>query len=268
MSLRAFSYGGGVQSTAALVLAARGEIPYRTFLFAHVGERAENPPPLAYVEDVARPYAAAHGIELVVLRKLRRSGDPDDLLDRILRDERSLPFPVRMGNGAPGRRSCTSEFKIRVIARELRSRGATPEAPATVGLGITVDEIHRAKSPGVADPRNPEQVREYPLIDRGLHRRDCMALIRDEGLPMPERSACWFCPFHSLDAWRKLRRDDPDRFAAAVALERTMNERQERLGRSPVWFTRHGRPLDEVVADQLVLDVGDLDNCETGYCVT
>ena len=31
MALRFFSYGGGVQSTAALVLAARGEIDFPTF---------------------------------------------------------------------------------------------------------------------------------------------------------------------------------------------------------------------------------------------
>ncbi|WP_254897837.1 hypothetical protein [Kitasatospora sp. NA04385] len=35
--IRSFSFGGGVQSTAALVLAAQGRIDYRTFLFANVG---------------------------------------------------------------------------------------------------------------------------------------------------------------------------------------------------------------------------------------
>ena len=35
--LKVFSYGGGVQSTAALVLAAQGKIDYQTFLFCNVG---------------------------------------------------------------------------------------------------------------------------------------------------------------------------------------------------------------------------------------
>jgi 3'-phosphoadenosine 5'-phosphosulfate sulfotransferase (PAPS reductase)/FAD synthetase len=47
--IRVFSYGGGVQSTAALVLAAQGVIDYHTFLFANVGEDSENPDTLAYV---------------------------------------------------------------------------------------------------------------------------------------------------------------------------------------------------------------------------
>src|SRR5688500_9300479 len=105
MSVEAFSFGGGVQSTAALVLAAQGRIAPRLFLFANVGEEAENPRTLRYVAEVAKPYAAEHGLELVELRKILRGGEPDDLYRRILRTDRSLPFPVRMSNGAPGNRS-------------------------------------------------------------------------------------------------------------------------------------------------------------------
>lgn len=38
MVLKAFSFDGGVQSTAALVLAAQGKPDYRTFLFCNVGD--------------------------------------------------------------------------------------------------------------------------------------------------------------------------------------------------------------------------------------
>lgn len=37
MGLTVFSFGGGVQSTAALVLAAQGELDCSTFLFANGG---------------------------------------------------------------------------------------------------------------------------------------------------------------------------------------------------------------------------------------
>ena len=60
--LKVFSYGGGVQSTAALVLAAQGRIDYQTFLFCNVGADSENPETLEYVEQVARPFAARHGL--------------------------------------------------------------------------------------------------------------------------------------------------------------------------------------------------------------
>lgn len=267
MTLRSFSYGGGQQSTAALVLAAERRIDFPLFLFANVGEQAEHPATLAYVEDHAKPYAAEHGIELVEVRKRLRNGEPDDLLDRILRNERSLPFPVRMSNGAPGNRSCTSEFKIRVIDRELARRGATPTNQATIGLGISVDEIHRARTP--EDPRQPRVLRSYPLIDLGLNRADCQAVIRAAGLPLPPKSSCWFCPFHDMDAWRRLRREHPDLFNQAEALEVRLNERRDALGKEHVWLTRYARPIREVVADQLTLEgTTDLDTCETGFCHT
>ena len=63
--LKVFSYGGGVQSTAALVLAAEGTIDYRTFVFCNVGEDSENPATLAYVHEYAQPYAAAHGLNFL-----------------------------------------------------------------------------------------------------------------------------------------------------------------------------------------------------------
>ena len=75
MSVSVVSYGGGVQSTALLVLAAQGEIDYRTFLFANVGDDSEHPASLRYVREVAAPYAAAHGIELAELQRTWKRGD-------------------------------------------------------------------------------------------------------------------------------------------------------------------------------------------------
>ncbi len=49
--LRVCSYGGGVQPTALLVLAAQGTIDYRTFLFCNVGDDSEHPATLCYVRE-------------------------------------------------------------------------------------------------------------------------------------------------------------------------------------------------------------------------
>lgn len=266
---RSVSYGGGVQSTALLVLAAQGEIDFPTFLFSNVGDDSEHPDTTGYVEQIAKPYAKAHGIELVELQRVwkrgERKGEVETLWGRLMREgSRSLPIPVRMSNGAPGTRSCTVDFKIRVIADELKRRGATVERPALVALGISVDEIERAK-PGV-DPRMPFQVRTYPLLDLGLHRQDCRRIIEDAGLPVPPKSACFFCPFHDAEAWRRLKRDTPDLFDRACHLEDTLNARRQTLGKDEVWLTRSARPLRESVDDQLVLD--GLDGCDSGWCMT
>lgn len=266
--LRSVSYGGGVQSTCLLVLAAQGRIDFDLFLFANVGDDSEHPQTLRYVHETAVPYAAEHGIELLELRRIPvrgvYQGQVETLWGRLTRPgSRSLPIPVRMSNGAPGTRSCTSDFKVRVIGRELRRRGATLDRPAVVALGISVDELERAK-PGI-DPRAAYQQRVYPLLDLGLRRSDCQRIIADAGLPVPGRSACWFCPLHDRESWRALKRNHPDLFAKACWLEGHLNQRRGELGKDPVWLTRHARPLAEVIDDQLVLD---FDGCESGWCMT
>jgi hypothetical protein len=269
MRVVSVSYGGGVQSTALLVLAAQRRFDARLFLFANVGDDSEHPATLRYLSEIARPYAAAHGIELVELhrefRRGARAGQVETLYGRLTRPgSRSLPIPVRMANGAPGTRACTADFKVRVVGAELRRRGASVEDPARVALGISTDELERAK-PGI-DPRAPYQHRVYPLLDLGLSRRDCARLIAAAGLPVPPKSACWFCPFHDQEAWRRLKRDTPDLFDRACALEALLNDRRRRLGKDHVWLTRHARPLASVVDDQLVLP--GLDACDSGWCMT
>jgi 3'-phosphoadenosine 5'-phosphosulfate sulfotransferase (PAPS reductase)/FAD synthetase len=255
--MRAFSYGGGVQSTAALVLAAQGRIDFPLFLFANVGDDSENPATLRFVTDVATPYAAAHGIELVELRK------SETLRERVMRSERSVPIPVRMsGSGAFGTRQCTQRFKIAPIAAELKRRGATISDPATVGLGISLDEFHRARS---GSPVKHETI-VYPLLDLRLDRQDCQNLITRAGLPTPPKSSCYFCPFQTPRQWQTLRANDPESFARSVEMESVINTHRRAMDRDPVWLSGALRPLAEAITDdgQLSLFEGGCDIA--GYC--
>lgn len=268
MTLRTFSHGGGWQSTAALVLSAQGEIDYPIHLFANVGDDSEEPATLRYVREVSMPYAARHGIELIELRRIRRDGTTQTLYERLTRPgSRSLPIPVRMSNGAPGTRSCTISYKLEVIARWHREHGATAEDPAVVGIGFTVDEIERV---GNARAR-PAEVVDYPLLELGLRRSDCARIITRAGLPVPPKSACWFCPMHRPATWREMARDNPDQFRRAVELERLLNERRDELGKDHVYLTRFNRPLDEAIhaaQDSLFSDEerAGWDACDEGTC--
>jgi len=272
VSLRTFSYGGGWQSTAALVLAAQDRLDYRVFVFANVGDDSEYPGTLSYFHQVAVPFANAHGLELHEVRRTRRDGNAETLYGRLTRPgSRSLPIPVRMSDtGAPGTRSCTADFKIRVVAAWQRALGATSADPAVTALGITVDEIGRART----DSGIAHQVLAYPLLDLGLRRADCPPIIRGAGLPMPPKSACWFCPLKRPTEWARMQREEPELFARACDLEALLIARRRELGRDPVYLTRFGRPLGEVFAHrQGVLfdhDPGGpgLDTCESGYCMT
>ena len=161
MTLRVIAHGGGVQSTALLVLSATGRIDFGVHLFCNTGDDSENPATLAYVRDVSMPYAAKHGVELLELHKVTRNGEPETLLGRLLKEgSRSLPIPVRMADtGAPGTRSCTADFKIRVISKWLKANGATATEPATVGIGISTDEVQRAGAVGKMGHTNAGPIR-------------------------------------------------------------------------------------------------------------
>ena len=268
--MRSFSYGGGVQSTAALVLAAQGRIDYRTFLFSNVGDDSENPATLVYVERYARPFAAAHGLELTTLHRVMvRSGESRTLHGELTREgSKSLKIPVRMSNGAPGTRSCTADYKILVIARELKRRGASAEHPAVVGIGISVDEIARANNRRC----EPHERIEYPLLDLGLRRTDCERIIRDAGLPVPPKSSCYFCPFKRPESWHEMRRTQPDLFEKACQLEELLNRRRDQLGKDHVWLTRFNKPLRHAIPDGVDTLFGlddDSDGlCDSGWCMT
>ncbi|WP_281901555.1 phosphoadenosine phosphosulfate reductase [Phytohabitans aurantiacus] len=243
------------------------------FLFANVGDDSEDPATLDYLRRYAMPYAAEQGIELVELHRTRRDGSAETLYGRLTKPgSRSLPIPVRMSSGAPGTRSCTADFKVRLVGRWLKQHGATAATPATVGIGISLDEVQRVNNRRAMPYERPV----YPLLDHTppLRRIDCQRIIAAAGLPVPGKSACWFCPMKRPAAFAEMRRDRPDLFARACDLEDLLNARREQLGKDPVWLTRFNRPLHEAVpAAQDMLpgfDTTDDEDmtCDNGTCFT
>jgi hypothetical protein len=276
VTLRTISYGGGVQSTALIVLAAQGELddivggPVTEALFSNVGDDSEHPATLDYVRDVATPWAAAHGIAVHELHRVKRDGTIETLWGRLMREgSRSLPIPVRMSNGAPGTRSCTKDFKIAVIGKWLKAHGATADDPATVCIGISADEWQRASR----KRSEPYERPIYPLLDLGIDRSRCMTIIRDAGLPVPPKSSCFFCPFHRPQMWAEMRRDEPELFDRSQHLEDVLNERRVTRGKDPVWLTRFDKRLSDAVTEAqapLFSDgvFNDGESCDEGACWT
>jgi 3'-phosphoadenosine 5'-phosphosulfate sulfotransferase (PAPS reductase)/FAD synthetase len=254
-TIRAISYGGGVQSTCLLVLAARADIDFPLAIMADTG--AENPATLDYLERHARPYAARHGIEIVVVRHATET-----LTDRVLR-QKGVTIPMRNSTtGAPLLRGCTRDFKVRPIAAELKKRGATRTHPAVVAMGISWDEVGRMKPSSV-----PYETFDFPLIDRRMTRSDCARLIAAAGLPVPPRSACWMCPYTSRERWREMARSQPATFAQAVMFERAVNTKQLQADRPVLWLSDALRPLDEAInTDQPVLFELEASCDVAGYC--
>lgn len=139
MTLRFISYGGGVQSTALVVLAALRDPrleaamggPVDAAVMANVGDDSEQPATLKFVRETVIPWAAEHNFPIHELDRVRRDGTTETLYGRLTREgSLSPPIPVRMSNGAPGTRSCTVDFKVKVIAKWAKANGATADDPA------------------------------------------------------------------------------------------------------------------------------------------
>ena len=258
------SYGGGVQSTAMIVLAAQGRIAATHAIFANTGDDSEHPATLDYVRNIATPWAEEHGIEVVEIKRTRKTGETETLRGRLEKaGGASIPIPVYFSGGAPGGRACTSDFKIRVIGKWLKAHGASAKNQATVNIGISLDEIQRVGSKYV----EPYEIPTYPLIDLRMTRQDCMNLIERAGLPVPPKSSCFFCPFHTLKKWKEMRRDEPELFESAVSLEANINTKRAAAGKDNVFLSRTLRPLSEVTeAQQDLWSVND-DPCDSGYCM-
>jgi hypothetical protein len=110
MTVRLFSCAGDTQSVACVVLAARGQIDCRPFLFASVGDDGGYPEAPGYPEDHTNPYAAVSRPQPV---EFRRGGEYQPLLAKLTVLEPSPPTPVPVDwTGPPGTGSTTTAPEI------------------------------------------------------------------------------------------------------------------------------------------------------------
>lgn len=199
------SFGAGVQTTALLVLIVTERWPRPDgILFADTGR--ESAKTYDYLAKYSGPYAREHGFEIIVLGSEWRTKHYAADLETYCMEHRMLP-----GTWV---RWCTDRYKVKPMLRFQRSMGATKASPVESWIGISTDEAHRAK------PSNdPREIKRYPLIELGLSRADCERIITDAGLPVPPKSGCWFCPFQKQSKWHQLKREQPELFARALAME-------------------------------------------------
>ena len=170
-----------------------------------------------------------------------------------------MPFFTRTdGDALLGRitnRSCTSDYKIKPIIKETRKlagiKRGQKEVTVTQWIGMSWDELQRVKF-----PRDAWIQHRWPLCERKMRRHHCYEWMKKRGYPEPPRSACVYCPFHNNSEWRRLRDQEPEEFAKAVAFEKELQRLKHRtdnfnsvplLHRNSVPFLhRNAVPLDQV----------------------
>jgi hypothetical protein len=103
---------------------------------------------------------------------------------------------------------CTHKFKIKPLMQYFKP-------PAYSMLGIDAGEAHRAK---IVSEKGIEN--RYPLVEAGISRDGCKEIIRAHGLPVPQKSGCFICPYQRQGQWKRLRAKHPDLFCRAEQLEK------------------------------------------------
>lgn len=224
-----WSYGGGVQTIAILVLIAEGKLsrPDRVVMADTGRERAST---LRYYEQHAKPVFNSLGLTLEVagkeLAKVDLYGHNGDLLLPAFTQTGKLPT------------FCSDEWKKLVVRRYLRLQGYGPENPVVMWPGFSLDEIHRLKHADKKWVKN-----HWPLcFDVPLRRHECILAVERYGLPEPPKSACWMCPHLNNEEWQDIKLNDPADWDKAVALDYQIREADKRGG---VFLHSNGVALDK-----------------------
>ena len=143
------------------------------------------------------------------------------------------------------RRQCTTEYKIVPIRREVRelaglTRKRSPKTPVVEQwIGISTDEIVRMKP-----SFEGWQINRWPLVEERMSRQDCLTWLRRHEYPIPPKSSCVGCPFHSDAMWRQIRDTDPEAWTDVVAVDRSIRTGLRGI-RGEVFLHRSAVPLGE-----------------------
>ncbi len=231
------AYGLGVNSTAVLVEFARRGIRPDLILFADTG--GEKPETYAYLEVIG-PFLATTQFPPVTVVRYQPRTAPYTTLEQQCLHTGTLP------SIAYGRRSCSIKYKKtpqeRFVSRWTPARVAWSGGRKVVKvIGFDAGEIRRINR-GQARKKDPREERQYhywhPLFDWGWHRQDCIEAIRKAGLPVPMKSACFFCAASKKTEIVWLQQHHPELLDRALALEENAQAKLRSvkgLGRSFRW---------------------------------
>lgn len=275
--LRCLSLGAGVQSTTMALMAAHGALDPMPdcAIFTDTGWE-----PRAVYDHLA--WLASGNVLPFPVHIVSKSNLRDDLIDGVRNPRKrfaAVPFFTRehrpAGTRVPvldvddrivgervltspedrlgiGRRQCTYEYKIQPISRHLREllgyapKARIPQASVEVWIGISLDEVFCMKP-----ARVNWQTNRWPLLEERMTRQRCLDWLADHNYPLPPKSSCIGCPYHSDTHWRAMRDETPEEWQDAIEMDRFIRNGGTQRGlRAQQYLHRSCQPLDQVDLDR------------------
>lgn len=240
------SLGAGTQSTDLLLRGLRGEFD-KVPSYAIFSDTGNEPKGVYnYLEWLMKHVDKEYNFTIDVVSSGNIFKDALAYLNGDRKSSEGIPYYTKdpiTGKKAIIRRQCTGDYKIRPVRRQIRK--ALPKAKkVSLWLGISYDEMQRMKEANVKWIKH-----RFPLIENRIRRIDCINNFKAKRIPVPVRSSCVICPYHSDNYWLWIYENEPDNFAAAVSLD-------EKIRCYPginneCYLHRSCRPLKEVIVDIL-----------------
>lgn len=100
-------------------------------------------------------------------------------------------------------RDCTRKFKIDPFNKHLRQTYGY-DAHFIVDIFIDAGEEDRKRN-----SKYRYVTLNYPLIDKGIDRKQCEIIIKSHNMPVPIKSGCFFCMFTPPSVWRQMEASPP-----------------------------------------------------------
>ncbi len=231
------SLGGGIQTTALVILVAKRKVKADLVIFSDTG--GEKPETYWYIENYIKEIL--DGVAPFKIVKSELKSTQPDLYGWLWKFGQIPPIG--------GRRLCSIKFKREAIEAQLKG------IEHQTIIGFSLDEVGRAA-------KYPNNL--HPLIDMRINAVDCCNIITDYGLPVPLKSSCYFCPYQHPVEWNWLKTHHPDLFDKALELEAHYHERRPDMINFGLVRGVPLRNFKEGIQPEMFANIGN--SCWSGYC--
>lgn len=243
------NFGGGVDSTAILVgLVQRvraGDESARPAMVIFADTGSELPETYDNVERVSA-WLSMNGFPTVSVINRNNCGIKTRVsyttIEGNMLDNETLP------GEAFGRGNCSCKWKHEPMdaylfggkrpARNgwLVDNGFSGKPMKLVGYDATeVKSGKRAKNAALTEDSTGRYDFRYPLVEWDWTREDCKTVIAAEGLIVPVKSACFFCPNQRPCELRTMAANNPELFLRALVIEEVARRGKNGLKIEGLW---------------------------------
>lgn len=227
------AYGGGTNSVAMLCGFREKGINPDLIVFSDTG--GELPYTYKHIEYMDKKCREWWGIGIDIVHKTYKKQKTSLEADCL----RNKTIPAL----AFGSKACSVKYKLQPKHKFVRDWMVERNLDEVISaVGYDAGEGHRSIS--IKENKlgkNKVEKSWFPLIEWMWARKECIESIKRNEIPLPGKSSCFFCPAMKNREILELRKNNPEYFARAIAMEQNMTIRGRVSGLS------FGVPWTEIV---------------------